>query len=239
MPLKWGISKKDSFFERKIKLIFRNNFGYVPKNLFYYKEALRHRSILENKAYKQLQSNERLEFLGDSLLGAFTAAHLFKQYPDADEGFLTKTRSKIVSRSFLNQLACKLQVNQLVKNALHQGQETNTIYGNALEAIFGAIYLEKGETILFKVFEQIFKQHINLDSIENTETDYKSRLFEYAQKERKLLQFEVLEENMLHNRKIYTISARIDSETEALGTGSSKKKAEQEACKKLIELLRL
>ncbi len=236
--MRWGISKKDSFFDRKIKLVFRKNFGFVPDNLTHYKEALRHRSSMDRKAAREMRSNERLEFLGDSLLGAYAAAHVFKFYPNADEGFLTKLRSKIVSRNHLNKLAFELQVNQLVKNAIAQGQEANTIHGNALEAVFGAIYLEKGIVFLHKVFHNIFEKHSNLKTLEDTETDYKSRLFEIAQKDRKLLKFELMEEEIIENRKFYTVAASFDEKL-ALGRGSSKKKAEQEACKVMLEMLSL
>jgi len=236
--MRWGINKKDTFFERKIKLVFKKNFGFVPDNLSYYKEALRHRSSMDKRAAREMRSNERLEFLGDSLLGAYAASQVFKQYPSADEGFLTKLRSKIVSRNHLNKLAFELQINLLVKNAIAHGQEANTIYGNALEAVFGAIYLERGIVFLNKVFHEIFEKHINLKSLEETETDYKSRLFEVAQKEHKQLRFKLLDEEMVDNRKYYTVAADYN-DLSAQGKGSSKKKAEQEASKLMLEMLSL
>lgn len=193
---------------------------------------------MDKRAAKEIRSNERLEFLGDSLLGAFAASYVFKMYPNADEGFLTKLRSKVVSRNHLNKLAFELQINQLVKNAIAQGQEANTIYGNALEAVFGAIYLERGILFLNKVLQSIFEQHINLKSLEETETDYKSRLFEYAQKERAVLKFNVLEEEIINNRKYYLVEAELKDKT-AWGKGTSKKKAEQEACRIMLETFSL
>lgn len=236
--LRWGLGKKEPFFERKIKLIFKKNFGYVPKDLVYYREALMHRSALERKP-SGINSNERLEFLGDSLLGAFAASYLFRHYPDADEGQLTKLRSKIVSRTHLNKLAFDLQINQLVKNSIARGQEANTIYGNALEAVLGAIYLEKGVGFLNQVLMGVFEKHIDVKSLEETETDYKSRLFEWAQRERKPLRFSVIKEDMIQNRKFYTIEAMIDNSETATGDGFSKKKAEQNASKILLEKLTL
>ncbi len=238
-PVRWGINKKDSFFDRKIKLVFKKNFGFVPADLHYYKEALRHRSSMDKRPKHDIRSNERLEFLGDSLLGAFAASYVFLQYPSADEGFLTKLRSKIVSRNHLNKLAFELQINQLVKNAIAHGQEANTIYGNALEAVFGAIYLEKGIPFLHKVLHTVFERHIDVKSLEETETDYKSRIFEFAQKERKPLKFTVLEEELIKNRKYYTVEALYNGEQAAWGKGTSKKKAEQEACRMLLEILTL
>lgn len=237
--MRWGITKKDTFFERKIKLIFKNNFGFVPADLTYYKEALMHRSALDKRPGHGLNSNERLEFLGDSLLGAYAASYVFRRYPDADEGFLTKLRSKIVSRAHLNKLAFDLQINQLVKNAIAHGQEANTIYGNALEAVLGAIYLEKGVGFLNKVLQTVFEKYINLKSLEDTETDYKSRLFEYAQRERKPLRFLVISEQMVQNRKFYTIEATLDNQNPSTGEGFSKKKAEQEASRVMLEKLTL
>ncbi|MES2629838.1 MAG: ribonuclease III [Bacteroidota bacterium] len=236
--MRWGLRKKDTFFERKIKLIFKNNFGFVPADLHYYKEALMHRSALDRRPGATLNSNERLEFLGDSLLGAYAASYLFRKYPDGDEGFLTKLRSKIVSRNHLNKLAFDLQINQLVKNAIAQDQEANTIYGNALEAVIGAIYLEKGIGFLNKVLQTIFEKYINVKNIENTETDYKSRLFEHAQRERKPLRFNVISESMVQNRKFYTVEATLDQYA-STGEGFSKKKAEQEASRSLLEKITL
>ncbi len=237
--MRWGISKKDTFFERKIKLIFKNNFGFVPVDLSFYKEALMHRSALDRRPGSALESNERLEFLGDSLLGAYAASYVFRKYPEEDEGFLTKLRSKIVSRTHLNKLAFDLQINQLVKNSIAQDQEAKTIYGNALEAVIGAIYLEKGIGHLNKVLQGIFEKHINVKSLEETETDYKSRLFEYAQRERKALRFAVTLEQMVQNRKFYTVEATLDNLNPSIGEGFSKKKAEQEASRVMLESLTL
>ncbi|HEX4887268.1 MAG TPA: ribonuclease III [Luteibaculaceae bacterium] len=231
--MRWGIGKQESFFDRKIKFVAKKYFGFVPHRLDFYHEALIHRSIIDrNSPYSR--SNERLEFLGDSMLGAFTAAYLFEQLPDADEGELTKLRSRIVSRSHLNKLAFDLHINVLVKRSLNRGQEANTIYGNALEAFIGAIYLEKGMPFLNHVLKTIFHKHIDLRAIQETDTDYKSRLFEWAQRERKPIRFVTQKEEMVHNRKFYTLELVYDNQVLAIGKGFSKKKAEQEAARQVL-----
>lgn len=236
---RFDFSKKESFFDRKVKIILRNNFGFIPADLTHYKEALRHRSSIDSRKDQLLKSNERLEFLGDSLLGAYTAAALFERYPDADEGFLTKLRAKIVSRNHLNKLAFELQINQLVKNSIPGQQLTASIYGNALEAIFGAIYLEKGILFLHKTFQAVFENFVDLKSLEATESDFKSKLYEHVQKEKLNLSFELVNEEIEANRKHYSMKAVISSGQFAEGRGTSKKKAEQEAAQNLCILLNL
>ncbi len=223
-----------TFRDRKILHVLNKQFGVKPKNLQLYREAFRHSSSEEVDRINGLHSNERLEYLGDSLLGAFVAAYLFEKYETANEGELTRLRSKLVSRDTLNGLAIKLELNHVVKRNLPSGVETKTIFGNALEAVFGAIYLDRGTDYLFHILRKIFNDRLNIEKIKREEKDYKSRLYEWAQKEKKTLSFEVLEETTENNRKMYQVEARIDAEHKATGKGPSKKKAEQQASKTLI-----
>jgi ribonuclease-3 len=213
--------------------------GITPSNIFCYLQALRHHSasvkIHENGSR---DSNERLEFLGDAVLSAVVAELLFKRYPVKDEGFLTEMRSKIVSRESLNALAMKIGLNELVqydKRALG-AQLRNTIFGNALEAFIGAVYLDKGyeaaqQFILRKLFI-----HIDIDKIQQTETNFKGRLMEWAQRNAKVVEFEA-QEIPDGKTKIYRVHVLVDKTPMATAENHSKKKAEQMAAEKTFEAL--
>jgi ribonuclease-3 len=184
------------------------------------------------------ESNERLEFLGDAILGAIVAKYLFEKFPGKDEGFLTKMRSKIVSRQSLNALAVKIGLNNLIISRLDKNSKTESIYGNAFEALIGAIYLDKGlevcETFLLK---KVIEPNISLDKLENEETNFKSRIIEWAQKEKQDLAFEILQEYGEGRGKEFEAVIVLDGKQTTTGRDKSKKGAEQKAAEKLcIEL---
>lgn len=229
-----------SFFKEKAeadKTIFitiKSIIGSKPKNLDLYKLAVRHASISK-------ESNERLEFLGDAILGAVIADYLFKKYPYKDEGFLTEIRSRIVKRDSLNALALRIGLNKIVE---YQSQGASphahkSLYGNALEAFIGAVYLDKGykkcETFILK---QLIKPHVDLKEIVSLNNNFKSTLIEWAQKGNKDISFEIIKEAGNNHSKKFTAQVVIDNEPISSGTGHSKKKAEQSAaqyaCEKLL-----
>lgn len=223
----------------KIKVIT----GFLPGGITPYQQALRHHSVsrtIHASGYKD--SNERLEFLGDAVLNAVIAEFLFKKYPFKDEGFLTQLRSKIVSRESLNELAIKIHLNQLVeydRKALQNINLRNSIFGNALEAFIGAIFLDTGFVGCRKfILEQLLRFHIDVDKLQITETNFKGRLIEYAQKNNKPLEFEV-EEIPDGKNKIYRIQVRFDGELKGFAQHTSKKKAEQMAAQKSFEVLQV
>lgn len=218
----------------------KNILGFYPGNISLYKSAFRHKSAAHKIKEGVKDSNERLEFLGDAILSAVVADYLFKKFPYKDEGFLTKMRSKIVSRSQLNQLAVKLGIKELVESSLDKGGKNISINGDAFEALIGAIYLDKGYTTASNfILHRFIQHHIDIDEIETKENDFKSKMIEWAQKEKKRLQFR-FEEITVDQEKQYIIQLIIDNEVFGKGQHFSKKRAEQiaaeEACIRL-ELL--
>ncbi len=177
-------------------------------------------------------SNERLEFLGDALLNTIVAEHLFRRFPYKDEGFLTKMRSKVVSRNHLNSIAVKMGLQGML-NKDSGGYSGSSIYGNALEALIGAVYLDTSylKTKNF-ILNRIFVLYVDLDELENTETDFKSKLIEWAQKEKRSVECRVMEEARYAEDKTYLIGLFIDQVIKAEASHYSKKRAEQMAAEK-------
>jgi ribonuclease-3 len=192
-----------------------------------------------SKSYKE--SNERLEYLGDSVLGMITAAYLFKKYPFKDEGFLTEIRSRMVSRESLNVLGRKLGLDEIIEfeNQKKTILSRSSMYGDALEAFIGAIYLDKGFKFTQQfIIKKILTQYFDLETVVQNNPNFKSILIEWAQKEGKKAQFS-LEEEGLHHNKEFTAFVLIDGEKIAEGKGYSKKKAEQTAAMKACDALGL
>lgn len=215
----------------------KNIFGFYPRNVALYKLAFRHKSIAMPESNGFRHSNERLEYLGDAVLGSVVADFLFKKFPYKDEGFLTEIRSRIVSRQNLNLLSRKLGIDKLVQ----ANRESNTlgvsIPGDAFEAFVGAIYLDKGYRFTYKVIVQkIISNHLDLEDLINKEVNFKSKLIEWAQKEKKSIAFEVVEEQENNKKmKIYVVNLCIDNEVVSSGKDFSIKKAEQNAAQKAWE----
>jgi ribonuclease-3 len=211
--------------------------GFYPGNVALYQMALRHKSLTRGDTSKIITNNERLEFLGDALLDAIVADHLFHMFPYKDEGFLTKMRSKIVSRQHLNSLAIKMGLQNMLskEGGISPG---SSIYGNALEALIGSIYLDKGFLVAKKfILNRLFELYIDMDELENTETDFKSKLTEWAQKEKKSLEFKVLKEARNHNDRNFHVGVFINTTIQGEASHFSKKRAEQMAAEKAWELI--
>ena len=208
----------------------RNLFGVRPRNLGLFRQALRHKSAATEIRKGVKDSNERLEYLGDSILDAVIAQYLYIQYPYKDEGYLTKLRSKIVSRNNLNALAEALKLDKHLEVNVHQTIHHKSLLGNAFEALIGALYLERGyDKTRDIVINRILEKHIDLRALEKLEHNYKSKMLEWAQKERKKVSFRVTDEEDLGYKKIYRIAMFIEGEESGRGEGSSKKEAEQAA----------
>lgn len=226
---------KNKVLYRKIKSIA----GFTPTKLACYIQALRHHSV-SNPIHENgsRDSNERLEYLGDSVLNTVVAELLFNRYPYKNEGFLTEMRSKIVSRESLNDLAMKIGLNHIVefdKRAVGFNVK-NSIFGNALEAFIGAIFLDRGFHTAKCFIKQKLITHINIDKLQTTETNFKGRLIEWAQKNGKNLEFES-EEITTQRQKIYKIRILLDRVMTGEAEHLSKKKAEQLASQKACETL--
>ncbi len=214
----------------------------TPFNLSCYQQSLRHHSTaskIHNSGSKN--SNERLEYLGDAVLNSVVAEYLFKKYPYKDEVFLTELRSKIVSRVSLNDLALKIGLSKLVeydKKSMQNINLRNSIFGNALEAFIGAIFLDKGyKKSRYFIIEKLIRYHIDVDKLQQTEKNFKGRLIEFTQKAGMNLDFNVTE--LTHGKqKIYKLSVIIDDKVFGEAEHTNKKQAEQQASEKALERLK-
>jgi ribonuclease III len=225
---------------RKYVKVLKNLLGFVPGNLSLYRLAFRHKSVAQNVKNGIKNSNERLEFLGDAVLGSVVAELLFKLYPYKDEGFLTELRSKIVSRVNLNQLGRKLGFEQLIEydsRILNSGRQ-GSLLGDAFEALIGAVYLDKGyEFTKNFLINHIIKSHIDIHTLEKTETNFKSKLIEWCQRHGKDISFDLVANEEGESTKLFTIQTSVDGEVLGLGKEFSKKNAEKLSAEKACEAL--
>jgi ribonuclease-3 len=228
-----SVKKANNDFVTKLK----NVIGFKPKNLPLFQVALNHRSVSD-----QLESNnERLEYLGDAILGSIVAEYLYKKYPYKGEGFLTEMRSKMVNRQRLNEIGLKIGLKQLTNyNKMDGSLRTSQIFGNTLEAVIGAVYLEMGYDKTNKwIFKHIITPHFELDELELVEINIKNRLYGWASKNNKALDFIILSESRVSGRRLFNIGASIDGEIIAEAAAYNKKDASQIAAKIAIEKLGL
>lgn len=225
-------SKDGDFLYRLSKTL-----GFKPGRIELYQMAFRHKSSPEFRANKGLMSNERLEYLGDAILSAVISDHLYQQYPDADEGFLTRTRAKLVSRSELNQLGDALGLMRLLSAELSEGNNrARYITGNALEALVGAVYLDRGYRYTQRwIIHQLFKDLLLPARLDGVVLSYRTQLMEWCQKNRKTMQFIDLVATGPEHRKTFHVELRIDQEIWATSKGHSKKDAKEKASKLAFE----
>lgn len=231
----------DRFIGKEENLSFKKNLrnvlGFTPGKLALYKAALTHRSVRDNAD----ENNERLEYLGDAILSGIVADFLFKKYPYKEEGFLTEMRSKMVNRNKLNEIAIKMGLKKITfYNKFDNSLKMSQIFGNTLEAVVGAIYLDRG----FKktkqwVFEAIIIPHLYMEDLENLEINHKNKLYGWANKNGKNLEFETLDERIEGGRRLFTIGAVVDGELLAEGKAYNKKDASQIAAAIAIDKLGL
>ena len=206
----------------------KNILGFYPKNTSLFKLAFRHSSAAKEINGGIKNSNERLEFLGDSVIGTVVADYLFKKYPFKDEGFLTKTRSKIVSREKHNQIALKLGLDKLIETNNLSVRGKSSIYGDAYEALIGAIYLDKGyKQAQNFIVKRILGMHVDIDEVEIKEIDFKSKFIEWAQREKKEFVFEMIADSATSDDKQFFIQLSVNSEVLGKAQHFSKKRAEQ------------
>lgn len=222
--------------DKQLLLQLEHLLGFTPKHISYYQLALMHRS----KPEEATDSNERLEFLGDAILGAIIAEYLFKKYPYQSEGYLTELRSRIVRRETMNNVALRMGLNKLVKyNQNDRGLSRSHIFGNALEALIGAVYLDQGFAKTRKfILNQLVRTYIDLDTMESTDTNYKNQLLSWAQRNNHSMSFDTLDEKMDATRKLFTVGIVVDGELFASGTGYNKKEAGQVAAKNALDKLK-
>lgn len=233
------LSKRNSKADKKLITAIRTIAGFTPSNLELYHLAARHSSkAKETNGFRE--SNERLEYLGDAILGAMVADYLFKKYPFKDEGFLTEIRSRIVNRESLNNLARKIGVGSIVQYDQKNTQLQQVILGNTLEALVGAVYLDKGYLRCKKfVIDKLIQPYFDLEVVINSNTNHKSRLIEWAQRNSKEIRFEVSTLKGGRNSKEFSAQTFLDEQPFGTGFGYTKKKAEQDAAQKTCEMLQI
>lgn len=227
------LSQEDKELQKNLK----NLLGFKPKYLPYYIIALTHSS----KSVEIDHNNERLEFLGDAYIGSIVGEYLYKKYPHKDEGYLTEMRSKIVSRNSLNDIARRMGLQKIVRFNQHDKiLRRSQIFGNALEALVGAIYLDVGylKTRRF-LLKTLLANYIDMDELETTEYNFKNKVYTWAQKEGKTLDFVTIKESFEAGRKVFAIAIMADDEELIRATGYTKKEAGQRAAQLAAELLHL
>lgn len=223
--------RKDAQLRSSLKRLL----GFYPINMALYKQAFRHSSS------KNINNNERLEFLGDAVLGTVIGEYLFKLYPFKDEGFLTQLRSRIVNRQSLNAIALKIGLNQHLEVNLTKDEKVkSSAYGDAFEALIGAIFLDKGFNVAKQfVFSKIIKLHVDIDELEQNDTDYKTQLQILTQKKHQKLEYRVMEEKYSGKDRIYIVQVFIDDKGYVAFQHYSKKHAEQKAAQLTLEQLQI
>lgn len=219
-------SQEDGIFFNEIETIV----GFKPINLDCYRKAFTHRS--SNKVDKNGKpiSYERLEFLGDAMLSSVIAAHLFNKVPHGDEGYLTKMRSKIVSREHLNELGRDLNLIRFVESKVPTQHFGENIHGNIFEALVGAIYLDQGYPQCEKFIQKkVIEPYVDIPRLEGKVISYKSLLIEWCQKEKKTFHYDVYEDNAITGERLFGVKLSIDEKVVAKARATSKKKAEEKA----------
>jgi ribonuclease-3 len=214
-----------------------NILGFTPGNLALYKTALSHRSVREGAD----ENNERLEFLGDAVLSSIIAHYLFRKYPYKGEGFLTEMRSKMVNRQKLNEIALKMGLKKITfYNKADNALKISQIFGNTLEALIGAVYLDKGYKKTQRwVEEYIIMPHLFADDLEGIEINIKNKLYGWANKNGKSVEFATLDESIENGRRLFTIAATVDGQIIAQAKGFNKKDAGHIAAQLAVEKLGL
>jgi len=222
---------KKTGFEADLKHLL----GYQTRNIVLFQTALNHRSVKDNPT----ENNERLEFLGDAVIGTVVADYLFKKYPYKGEGFLTEMRSKMVNRAQLNNIALQMGLRKLTRfNKMDGGLRTSQIFGNTLEALVGAIYLDKKYDFTKKwIVEKMIQPYLFMDDLEQIDINIKNKIIGWALKQGKQIDFVLAGEQLEGRRRLFTINVVLDGEVVASQKGFTKKDASQLAAQKAIEAL--
>lgn len=234
----------------KIRLLFRKDresylcfykiLGFFPRDIRFYHQALLHKSTSLRSDKGRPLNNERLEFLGDAILDAIVGDIVYRHFEGRREGFLTNTRSKIVQRETLNKLAVEIGLDKLVKYSTRSSSHNSYMYGNAFEALVGAIYLDQGyERCKQFMEEKILKKYIDLDKMSRKEVNFKSKLIEWSQKNKMEVSFELIEQflDQDYNPMFHT-EVRIEGISAGTGTGYSKKESQQNAAQMAIKKIK-
>ncbi len=225
---------KDKFLAKRLRQVL----GFTPKRLHLFKLAFYHKSM-NDELTQNNQHNERLEYLGDSVLSTIVAEYLFKKYPMQNEGFLTKMRSKIVKRKTLNQLANQMGLDMILSE-YSQGRLSNSMLGNAFEALIGAIYLEKGYSKTKSyVINEILLKNLDIHILESKDDNFKSQLLEWGQKNNISIDYRLLSKYKMDKRDRFKVAVMVDGEEVSTSDDFSKKSAEQSASKMALHKLKI
>ena len=228
---------------RKEKELFSSLYdilGFYPHNIEYYKQALMHKSIRKRNEKGKPLNNERLEFLGDAILDATVGYIVYRHYEGKREGFLTNTRSKLVSRETLGKIANEMGLGSLLLSASHSTSHNSYVEGNAFEALVGAIYLDRGYDACLEFFEKrVLGKYVDLDKVAFKEVNFKSKLLEWSQKNRVKMEYRMLKQNKDENGNPYfSFQVILEGIAGEQGKGFSKKEAQQEASKDTLQRLK-
>ena len=222
-------SKSDGNFFLQLEKII----GFKPKDKNLYIKAFTHRSMNVKDKNGEAVNYERLEFVGDAMLGAVVASYLYREVPQGDEGYLTKMRSKVVSREHLNELGKEIKLLDFVESKIPKSNFGNNVHGNLFEALVGAIFLDKGYKQCEKfIFKRVIDDHVDIETLEGKVISYKSLLIEWCQKEKKTFDYNVYEDTGNDDIKHFSVKLSIDNKIIAKARATSKKKAEEKASKR-------
>ena len=226
-------SSRKSEFEKSVLLLI----GYRTSKMVLFHTAFNHRSLKENPS----ENNERMEFLGDAIISSVVAEYLFKKYPYKGEGFLTEMRSKMVNRQQLNHIAIQMGLKKMTRfNKLDGGLKSSQIFGNTLEALVGAIYLDKEYNFTKKwIIEKMIQPYLFMDELEQIDINIKNKIIGWALKQGKQIDFVLADEQVEGRRRLFTINIVIDGEVITSQKGFTKKDASQIAAQKAIEILQI
>ena len=224
--------------DKSLSEFIHNDFGFYPRNISLYELAFTHKSASDTAVGNYKLNNERLEYLGDAVLSAVVADYLFRLFPTKAEGFLTEMRSRIVSRASLNKLSLKLGFDQVIHYSHDNHSNFKSLAGNAFEAFVGALYLDRGyEFTKHILLDRIIKVHIDLEQLEQTDVNFKSKLLEWSQKEKHQLTFKMLNTSNSNHERLYNVVTVIDEVEYGKGADFSIKGAEQLAAEKTWNML--
>ncbi len=238
MGLRPHIFNSHSKADGNFFISMRRILGFKPKDLSTYKKVFIHRSLHLKDAAGHPLNYERLEFLGDAMLGAIISKYIYQEVPAADEGYLTKMRSKIVSREHLNELGKELNLLSFVDSKVHKDHFGENIHGNVFEALVGAIYLDRGYTYCERfIHKKIIEPHVDIEKLEGKVISYKSLLIEWCQKEKKSFNFQVYEDSGNDPVTHFSVKLSVNKQPISKGRATSKKKAEEQAAKRAYYVL--
>ena len=226
-------SFRKSEFEKSVYMLI----GYRTTKMVLFHTAFNHRSLKDNPS----ENNERMEFLGDAIISSVVAEYLFKKYPYKGEGFLTEMRSKMVNRQQLNHIAIQMGLKKMTRfNKLDGGLKSSQIFGNTLEALVGAIYLDKQYNFTKKwIIEKMIQPYLFMDELEQIDINIKNKIIGWALKQGKQIDFVLADEQLEGRRRLFTINIVIDGEVITSQKGFTKKDASQIAAQKAIEILQI